>query len=81
MYDNSKQAIQPGFEVKLHKDGSVDVDHYINKAHALRSECITDMLRSLFISNKPKQQQETSLGSLARERIQVLGYQKMTLEF
>ncbi len=81
MYDYNEQANAAELELKLRKDGSVDVDHYIAQAHAMRSECIADMFRSLFSSNKPKQAEKISLGSLARERIHVLGYQKMTLEF
>ncbi|MEH6810917.1 MAG: hypothetical protein V7677_00170 [Motiliproteus sp.] len=81
MYNYSKLANDTDFEVKLNNDGSVDVDHYIAQAHTLRSECITDMLRSLFTSNKPKTAETVALASLGRESVHFLGFQKMTLKF
>ena len=80
MYDNSNLAQQADLDVKLKADGSVDVDYYMAKARAERSAYIVNAFRALFAS-KQKPEQKISLGSFARERIQVLGYQKMTLEF
>ncbi len=80
MYDNSKLEQQADLDVKLKADGSIDVDFYLAKAHAERSAFIIDGIRSLFVA-KPKQKEKSSLGIFAPERVQVLGYQKMTLEF
>ncbi|MCW8884978.1 MAG: hypothetical protein OQK12_06940 [Motiliproteus sp.] len=80
MYDNSNLVEQTDLDVKFKADGSIDVDYYLTKAKAERSAFIVDAIRSLFVS-KDKQEEKVTLGSFARERIQVLGYQKMTLEF